>query len=47
MKFLILLVSTLAILVIGGFAYLAITDVPVQTTLVSQTIPNERFFNSN
>ena len=36
-----------AVLLIGAFTYVAIADVPVETTQVSKTISNERFFDAD
>ena len=47
MKLVILLCSVMGLLLIGGFAFFAVTDVPVKKTEISKTIPNERFFNAN
>jgi hypothetical protein len=34
----------LLLMVLGGFGYLAMMDVPVQQSDVEKTIPNSRFF---
>jgi len=34
----------LLLLVLGGFGYLAMVDIPVQQSTVEKTIPNSRFF---
>ncbi len=34
-----------ALILVGGFGYFAITDVPAPQSEVIITIPNERFFN--
>ena len=34
----------LLLLVLGGFGYLAMMDVPVNQSTVEKTIPNTRFF---
>lgn len=47
MKITKLLLGAVVLLLIGGFAYLAVTDVPVEKTEVSKVISNERFFNGN
>lgn len=31
-------------LLLGGFGYIALTDMPVSQTQVEKTIPNDRFF---
>lgn len=46
MLFIKILLGLVAIIVIGGFAYLAVTDVPVQHTHVSKDIPAARFLNA-
>lgn len=47
MKLAILLFCTITVLLVGGLAYIAFTDVPVDTKTVSKTIDNDRFFNAN
>lgn len=39
-----ILLPVIALLVIGGFAYLAFTDIPVEQNEIRKVIPNERFF---
>lgn len=34
----------LLLMVLGGFGYLAMMDVPVQQSDIEKTIPNSRFF---
>lgn len=34
----------LLLLVLGGFGYLAVVDIPVNQGTVEKTIPNSRFF---
>jgi hypothetical protein len=38
-----LVLGAIAVLLIGGFAYLLIVDVPVKQTDVSREIPHDRF----
>ena len=47
MKLIVILFSAVLLLLIGGFAYLAMSDVPVETTQISKTISNDRFFDAN
>lgn len=47
MKLVVLLCSVVMLLLIGGFAYFTVADVPVEKTTISKTISNERFFNAN
>lgn len=47
MKRTMLLFGVLAVLLLGGFVALAVTDAPVKTSSISQTIPNERFFDAH
>ncbi len=44
MKLVILLCGVVTLLLLSGFTYLAITDIPVEKTLIKKTISNERFF---
>jgi hypothetical protein len=44
MKLVKLLLSVFVIVIVAGFAYIALTDVPVEKNQVTKTIPNERFF---
>ena len=46
MKKLKLVISLFAVLILGGFTYFAITDIPVERSEVTKTIPNERFFGN-
>lgn len=36
-----------ALLLAGGFAYLAAVDIPVTQSEIVKTIPNERFFKNH
>lgn len=47
MKLFKLIFSLIAIILIGGFGYFALTDIPVEQKQIVKTIPNERFFNDN
>jgi hypothetical protein len=46
MTFVKILLGLVVILFIGGFAFLAFTDVPVQHSQVTKIIPNDRFLNA-
>ncbi|MCB9991668.1 MAG: hypothetical protein H6867_09940 [Rhodospirillales bacterium] len=46
MKLVKILCGVVALAVIGGFAYVAMTDVTVPAREISTTIPNERFFDA-
>lgn len=46
MKFFKLLFGLAFIGMIGGFVWLAVTDVPIEKTTIKKTINNERFFVS-
>ena len=38
------LLTVFVLLIAAGFTYIAVTDVPVQKSEVTKTVPNERFF---
>lgn len=38
------LLTVFILVIAAGFTYIAVTDVPVQQSQVTKTIPNERFF---
>lgn len=37
--------SVFVVIVVCGFAWLALTDIPVSQTTAVEVIPNERFFD--
>ncbi len=47
MKFATILLAAFVILVVGGFTFLSLTDVPVEHSQITKTIPNDRFLNSH
>lgn len=47
MKLVKILCGAVLLLFVGGFAYIAVTDVSVKQTQISKTIENERFFNAD
>lgn len=47
MKLVKLLFALILVTGIGGFIYLAVTDIPVEQREVTKTIPNERFFGDS
>ena len=47
MKPVLICCGIVVLLLAGGFAYVAVTDVPVKSKETSITIPNERFFNAD
>jgi len=47
MRLLILLSGIVLLGLIGGFGYVAMTDIPVEQQTMTVTIPNEQFFDVN
>ena len=47
MKFATILLAAFVVLIVGGFTFLALTDVPVEHSQITKTIPNDRFLNSH
>ena len=47
MRLAMILCGAVTLLLLGGIGWLALSDVDVQKTSVTKTIPNERFFNAN
>lgn len=45
MKILKLLFIAAFVILLGAFGYFAFVDVPVEQSMVSKEIPNERFFD--
>ncbi len=43
MNFIKILLGLVVLLIVGGFLFLAFTDVPVPHTQVTKTIPNDHF----
>lgn len=39
--------AVVVVLLAGGFAAIALMDIPVQQTEITKTIPNDRFFKTN
>ena len=46
MKLIKLIFTLIIVAVIGGFAYVATTDVPIEQSEISKTISNDRFFDA-
>lgn len=44
MKVVKFILTATVLVFIAGFAYIAMTDVPIEQNQVTRTIPNERFF---
>ena len=42
-----LVLGVVLLALVGGFGYFALSDVAVEQTAVTKTIPNERFFDEN
>ena len=47
MKIITLVLLLCVALLIGSFAYFAVTDIPVEQSQAIKTIPNDRFFGSS
>jgi hypothetical protein len=47
MNFTRIILAAAAVIIVGGFAFLALTDVPVEHSQIQKTIPNDRFLKNH